>query len=253
MTTTLYKYTFVCSTESAEKNVWRTENEPIPSKCPDDTSHTIDTVSMRITEVVKKDLVKIEEEIVPTGGHFKCRTLSIDLAPNETKEVDRVYPFNISAMAIEFNTDSDNFGDNIELIVRPNTTIGIITNNVNIGNNTISVDSNVIKYIKIGYKINLHNGTETEDLGYVTGIDKDNLTITTEKQSTKEFLSATPTYVRMNIYVIEDYIIGKAGRWEMGSSKIGGSFIPAGTIVRVIYYNNSGISKNFTSQLEYLY
>lgn len=253
MATTLYKYTFVCSTENAEKNVWRRDDEPVPTKCPDDTSHTINTSTLRITDKVSKEVVKIQEETVPTGGNFKCRSESIDILPNETKIVDRTFPFNISALAIEFNSDADNQGDNLELIVGPNTIIGAITSPVNIGDNVINVNSTVVENLNVGFKINLFNGSITENLGFVIAIDKDNLTITTQNTSTQSFSHLTPTYIRMSVYVIEDYVIGKSGRWEIGGNKIGGSFVPANVIIRIVYYNNSGVSKNFTAQLEYLY
>lgn len=249
----LYKYSFTCTTELTEKSVWREEDDAAPSKCPDDTSHTIDTNSIRITKILKDNMIKIQEEGTPTGGNFRAISESIDIAANETKIVDKTYPYNISALAIEFNSDTENIGDNIELLIGPDKTIGTITSNVNINDNVINVDQTVIDYINIGYKVNLFDGVNTENLGYVISIDKDNKTITTTDSSTQDFSTSPVTYVRINVYVIEDFKIGKNGRWTIGESKIGGSFVPKNTIIRIIYYNNTASAKNFTAQLEYLY
>ena len=69
--TTLYKYNFLCTTENTTKEVWRSENDPPPSKCPDDTSHFINTSTIRITESIEKNKVLVQEESTPTGGHFR--------------------------------------------------------------------------------------------------------------------------------------------------------------------------------------
>lgn len=250
---TLYKYSFNCTTESLEKSVWRAEDEAVPSKCPDDTSHTIDTNSIRITQKVSDNLVQVQEESTPTGGHFKSISKSIDILANETKFDDNVWDFNISALEIEFISTADNQGDNLELIVGQNTVVGVITSDVSVSDNVINASQTVIDNIFVGSKVNLFDGVNTEDLGYVIAVDKDNKTITTKNSSTQAFSMATPTYIRMSVYVIENYVIGPAGRHTIGGSKIGGSFIPKNTIVRIVYQNNSGSPKNFTAQLDYLY
>jgi hypothetical protein len=251
--TTLHKYTFTCTTEATEKSVWRDEDDPVPSKCPDDTSHTIDTTSIRITDTVEETTTTIREELIPTGGHFRAMCKSIDIGANETKIDDNTWPYNISALAIEFITTSENQGDDLELIVGPDTIIGAITSGVSISDNVINVDQTTIDYIDIGFRVNLFDGVNTEELGHVTSIDKDNKTITTENSSTTAFLASSPTYVRINVNVIDDYTIGAPGRWIIGEAKIGGSHVKAGISVRIIYKNNTASAKNFTAQLEYLY
>lgn len=251
--TTLYKYSFTCNDEGVSKQVWREESDPVPTKCPDDTSHVINTTSIRIVERVEENNVKVQEETIPTGGHFKALGRKMDIAANETKTKDEVFPFDISAMAIEFTSDSSNQGDELQLVIGPDTIIGTVSNDVTSGDTVINVSQTVIDYVSIGYNINLFDGVNTSDLGRVTAVDKDNLTITAETAVDQSFSSVMPTYVRMSVYTIDDYTIGKPGRWTIGESKIGGSFIPAGTVVRIIYKNNENASKEFISQLEYLY
>ena len=196
----------------------------------------------------------VQEEQIPTGGNYRAISKSIDVGANETKIDDNVWPyFDISALAIEFMTDAENQGDNLEMIVGPDTVIGVITSNVDISDNVINVNQTVIDNISVGFRVNLFDGVNTEELGCVTGVDKDNKTITTEISSTTAFVASPTTFVRINAYVIEDYTIGKPGRWVIGDSKIGGRHVKKGTVVRIIYHNNEAVAKNFTAQLEYLY
>ena len=59
----------------------------------------------------------------------------------------------------------------------------------------------------------------------------------------------------MSVILVRDYVLGHPGRFTLGQGKIGGSPIPAGTIVRIRYHNVNGIAedKEFYAELEYLY
>lgn len=256
--TTIYEYTYKCLTENAIiTDDLRYEDESAPTKCKNDTTHTIDMNSRRVTNIIKENKIIVQEENIPTGGHFRAISKSIDLIgteQNNIKNTDFSFKYNISALAIEFVSDSNNQGDMIEMVIGPDSGIGYITSDVSINDTVINVDNDVLTYVQIGYKVKLFDGTNIEDLGLVLSIDKDNKTITVENPSTQTFSATTPsTGVLLNAYVIEDYTIGKPGRWVIGESKIGGSFIKANTTIRFIYHNNTGGAKNFTAQLEYLF
>lgn len=248
--TTIYKYRVYCTTDSKYEYVWA---ETEPTACPVNTAHTIDTNTITIVDTRDENITTIQEESTPTGGNFRAIGKSLDILANETKIDDNVWDYNISALAIGFNSDTDNQGDNIELIVGPDTVIGAITSNVSISDTVINVSSTVLDHAMVGFRINLFDGVNTEDLGEIISIDETNKTLTFSGGSSQAFSAASPTYVRMSVYVVQNFVIGKPGPWEVGQSKIGGSFVPAGTIIRIIYYNNTASAKNFTAQLEYLY
>ena len=134
------------------------------------------------------------------------------------------------------------------------TTTGTITSDVTASDTVINVSQTVIDNVNIGYKIQLDDSTNTDDLGIVTAIDTDNKTITVDTAATQGFSAATPTYVKQTVCMVSDYEIGPAWEWVIGESKIGGSHLPANTTVEVKYTNNSAITaKKLVAKIEYLY
>lgn len=116
----------------------------------------------------------------------------------------------------------------------------------------ISVSSTVIANTMLGYYITLDDLTNSNDLGRV--IYKTLTKIYTENHPTVAFTAATPTYVRQNIYLMKDLAFGRDWCYEIGDSKIGGSYIPEDIIVRLKYHNNNVIGNNtLYGMLEYLY
>jgi len=61
------------------------------------------------------------------------------------------------------------------------------------------------------------------------------------------------TYVMFTVKVVPHWRFNAPGFCSVGESKIGASFIPANTIMRVVYHNNSGSAKWFAISLDYLY
>ena len=49
---TTYKYRLWCSTDSTWEYVWAEDTDPVPSSCPTDGGHTLDTGKTSITKVV---------------------------------------------------------------------------------------------------------------------------------------------------------------------------------------------------------
>lgn len=118
----------------------------------------------------------------------------------------------------------------------------------------ISVSSTVITHTKIGFYIKLYDGTNQDDVGRVLSKDTVNNYIYVEKNLTNSFSASTPTYIQQTIYVIKDYEIGLPQEHTIGESKIGGSYIPTDTIVRVYYENKHATQdKTFIGVTELLY
>ena len=116
----------------------------------------------------------------------------------------------------------------------------------------LSVSSTVTTNTYVGYHIKLFNGVNDDDVGRVLGIDIENGKIYVETAPTNTFNAGT-TYVRQTVYFMKDWNVGSGGAYSIGESKIGGSYIPADTIVTAIYTNNSGTEKTFVGSVEYLY
>ncbi len=125
--TTIYKYRVYCSTDSKYEYVW---SETLPTTCPTNTAHTIDSNNVSIIEINDPDTIKIKEESIPTGAHFSATTIKINAIKNTVTSTTISFPFPISALSVEFVTTSDHYEDCINMAVGKDTIIGGITANV---------------------------------------------------------------------------------------------------------------------------
>lgn len=96
------------------------------------------------------------------------------------------------------------------------------------------------------------NGSTTQDLGCI--VYKTSSTIFVETAPTTNFLLSSPTYVKQTVYVLKDHIITNSKVFSIGEGKIGGSFVPADTVVTIKYTNNADfVTKKLMGFLEFLY
>jgi hypothetical protein len=260
--TVVHKYNIYCTTESAWVSTWA---ETEPTVCPNNNGHTINSGSISIVETVESSEVKIQEEATPTGGSFRCDTVSFDATASTTTTFDYSWPIPVGILSVAFHplgaqkpdgtwdADESQEGDTFSICIAPDTTIGAITANVAASATIIDVQQSVIDNIKIGYYVKLTDGTNTDDCGRVLSIDSVNLKITVETATTNAFEAATPTYVQMTVYMIKDFEIGYLGRYSIGDDKIGASHLTANTVARVNYVNNTAAQKRVRFLVEYLY
>ena len=249
---TLYKYRVHCTTDNQNEFIWLDENDSEPTTCPTNTSHSIDSSKTTIVDSRKPENIRIKEESIPTGEHFMCETKVINTNANDTSENDYSWPFPISILAVYMIT-SDHEGDNFEALIAPDTTIGTITSDVAADDTVINVSQTVIDNTSVGYILTLDDGTNNDNLGHVLAIDKVAKTITVETAAVNNFLAATPTYVKQTVYYLRNYEFGPAWEYVIGESKIGASYLPANTILRARYTNNSITNKKLVVKFEYLY
>jgi hypothetical protein len=125
--TTLYKYRIYCTTDSKYEYVWAEEE---PTTCPTDTAHTIDSNNITIVDVVEPNEFKVKEESIPTGGHYAVKTVKIDATKNTTTSSVETLGFPISALSINFVTDSTHYLDEITLCVDKDRIVGSLTSDV---------------------------------------------------------------------------------------------------------------------------
>lgn len=248
---TVYQYKIYCETDKKPEFVWGTSP---PTKCPIDTSHSVNLQSVTIVNEISESKMEIKEEDTPTGGHFACTTRKIDVQAGIFEQgFTFSYPINASVLNVLFTSSEEHQGDGLEVHIAPDTIIGITIANVGIGSNILIVSPTVLQYAECGYFIKLFNGLQMEDMGMVVSINKENNMLIMEKPSTKSFPAAATTYVMMTVKMVYDYHIGHPGTVIIGGNKIGASFIPANTTILVCYLNNTMTAKEFTMQVEFLY
>jgi len=255
MSETLYRYRLYCTTTDTYQFVWGIS---APTKCPEDGSHSIDTTSISIIKKIDSNQVSIKEENIPTGGHYQATTVSFEGMTGATGTVfleDKSWPFPINAMNISCHSTEENMGDTIDVAIAPDTIIGALTNLAPTGATGIYVSQTVIDNTQIGFYLELVEGAKVFNCGRVIGIDTTNNIIIPEFTPTSSFSPASPTYVRQTVYSVRDFKCGTPQKFDIGTAKIGGSYVPANTVVRGMYTLNkpSATPKNFTAMIEYLY
>lgn len=124
---TVYNYQVRCTTDNKWVTVWR---ESEPTVCPENNTHTINPSLTSVINTVSQRTVKIKEENIETGGYFATTPMTIHANANSVGYGRFSWPFNVSALSVNFNTNSTHTGDSIDMYGAKNNKIGIITGNI---------------------------------------------------------------------------------------------------------------------------
>lgn len=249
---TVNQYRIRCTTDAKDEFTW---SETEPTTCPTNTAHTIDAAKTVIVDAVADNEVKIQEEQTKTGAHYQTRGIanSIPAVAEWHDFPDFSWPFPVSIFAATAYCRAEQDGDILEFLIGPDTTIGALTVDAAIGTTVLDVQQSVIDNTEVGYFIKLTDGINTDDCGRVLNVDKAGLKITVETATTNAFAAATPTYVQQTVKMLYDAEVSGGQRISLGEAKIGGSYIPANTALRLRYKNSTAAAKRFRFLMEYLY
>lgn len=192
--------------------------------------------------------VLIQEENVKTGGRFQAKGVQLGIpATTGWTEIDVSWPIAVSLLSAAIQGEAANQDDEGEVLVGPDTIIGTITANIVVDDTTIFVSQSVIDNIEVGYWVKINS----EDFGRCLAVDKVNLTIDVENAAVGTHTAGD--YVKQTVKLGYELSFGSNGIDCVGESKIGGSYIPANTVIRVRHNNISATAKNFNVRFEYLY
>lgn len=242
----LSRYIIPCITEN--KNIITDYRYTIPDKCPNNETHAINENGVYLLDTVETNLVSIEEgSDTLANGFFRIDNYNIPIGIGTTT-YDIVYPYNIGCFAVTITPTNDNIGDIFNIVGSPNTLIGEITENISVGINTLPISLYAPK-INNGFNISISDGINTSDCGEIISFDND--TIICSKSLTHDFNAGSKIYI--SISRLRNYKIMNSYNCGLGFSKIGSSGLPANTIIRVEYINNSGIEKEFNIVFEIQY
>ena len=193
--------------------------------------------------------IEIREEEIPTGGHYGCKTLDFD-----TTEIpatigwhykDFSWKFDISLLEAQILIDPENVGDTLQCHINPDTIVGALGAQMDSGSTTATFT--VPDAVFIGMKIEIGGN----DLGHVLSIADDRSSLTTEIAAPSNIAAAQ--LCKVTVEMASSVLLPAAGRYEIGASKIGGSYLPADTTLRIRYYNKVATAKDFSIFVEYLY
>ena len=248
--TSVNKYRMYCQTE--DKNVYKWD-EYSSTICPNNGAHTIDSSSITIVDSVSKNLVRILEEHVATGGNYFLDMLKMVCPANTTTEKIFTWSYPITVLAGFTWTSSNYINDLISVEVGSNTVVGVITSNVVETDTVINVSSTVIQNVKRGHYIRLTDGVNASVRILVKSVDNSLNTLTLKDQIGFSFSSASPTYVQLTVFVCKDHEFGEPGKYTIGEKTINGSYIPDGVSLKVIYVNNNNVEKTLRISLDTYY
>lgn len=117
----------------------------------------------------------------------------------------------------------------------------------------IPVTSTVLDNTFIGANLQLYDVTNTDNLDRIISIDNVNSYVYVETAPVNSFSPATPTYVRQTVYYFKNFELYGPGDVILGENKIGGTYIPADTLITGYYHNASvDTTKHIVGFIEYL-
>lgn len=201
------------------------------------------------------DMVVLDE----FGGHdirkhFSSRCQEFDIAsctPGTWANHDFSYPIPVVMFAAQLIGNSDIENDELEFHIAPDTDVGDINADISSSASFVPVTDDTQDVAEVGYFIALDDGTNRDELGMI--LYKDNNQLAVETATTNSFAAATPTEILVTNKMIPWCRLPGSSRLVVGGNKIGGTYIPANTTMRIRYRNNDGVAKKFNFYLEYMY
>jgi hypothetical protein len=254
--TTLYKWRIYCDTEQAWKYVW-TENDTVgPSTCPENTNHAVASNSTSQIDELKPNAVEILEEAtpvgaIPTGGFFQLISRAFDCPGNTTTSSLIQYPHPISIMGGFLNTVESMVGDIVTITAAEGITVGALTSGVNINDTVINVSPTVLANVVTGRRVSLTDGTNTTD--YITVISKNTVAGTITLRTGSPYAFSAGGLIRFQIVYCDSVELGSPGKYEMGTTKIGGTYVLPNIPILVKYTNNGSTTKRPSFIITLLY
>lgn len=245
---TINNYRLYCNTENAFNTIWDTKT---PTTCPNNKTHLIDNNSISIIDNISSIATSIIQSGNNVNDNFKLESKLIFIPPNQTVTFTYNWPYNIAMMVVTWTSTEENRGDIINGYIAPNTTIGIITQNINIGDTIIHVSPTVLQYLKQGYLVQINNGISILDLGVCTTID---LTTSTIKcLNTANITMNAGSMLQMTIHNIKNIYLYNPEQFKIGEKHVSSQSLPANTNIQLSYQNNGNVGKHFMFYYEYLY
>ena len=246
--TTVYYFRYYCPTEAAYKYMW---SDTAPTNCPTDNA-TIDQTTVTVLQTVATNEYIVTDSAT---GWYQSTAMCLTVpGATGTYIQDTSWPCDIILWTATIYIDDQSTGDMFEIIVAPDTAIGYLTASCASSSTTMTVSPTVIAFVQRGLDLKLNNGTNINNLGRITAIDTNTNTITFETATTNTFAMYTPVY--LGIYVIRDYnisssMVGACKCIDFAGKGLRGKVIPANTLVRFSYKNNSAIAKDVSIKIEY--
>jgi len=238
------KWNVYCQTESNMLSTWRAFK---PVRCPNNPNHTIDA-----SQTIKLDdaPIMLNEETVAnrvtidakayagTNGYYQCRGYEFEMLQGESNVThDIVMPYTSCQYGISICAQESNVNDKLDIIVNPNTLVGVLTANASNGDSNIFVNQTVVQNVIPGFYLTV--GDQSNYL--VTTVCPQSNAVQLEHALSNTTTAMTPLYV--NAYIAKDLHICSTNPINIGYGGMGGKTLVKGSMVRVEYSNSNMQSK----------
>lgn len=246
----LKKYRVFCITENTFIETWK---HIAPSCCPTDYRHEIDPAQTVELEQMFIETPNIQAVTIHsksfrnTNGMYRAEGFQFDIPANSNVYVeDYVVPVQFCIFKMRLCLRDEHIGDMMSIVVQPETPMGVVTAQCPQGTTTVSVTDTVVYNAVPGFYVNIQ-GEERQ----ILSVDKTALTITVDAPFTNTVEPST--YVLANVYVFRKLCLDAVGFFDIGDAAYGGKVISNGSVIRLIYHNNSQTAKRFSFNMEYVY
>lgn len=248
---TIYLWNVFCISEQKMVQIWSPDP---PTLCPNNhANRELDTSLNTIVNSVSTKKVNIEDA---SPGYYQQTTLKLSVPSGNVGDVssfDFSWPTDIYIMKTQFMPNAIHLLDEISVVGGPNTLIGAIIQPASAGTQDIYITPATFdsSYISNGIDITINGGGNSEDK-LIKTLDKTNFKFKLSTPLTHAYNPGTLIY--MNLYIIKNVVVSNDKiPIESGTKGIQNKFLPAGTILRFFYKNNSIHAKDVYILFDYKY
>jgi len=190
-----------------------------------------------------------------TPGFFQCSSQVIDIPEGEIGNVtvtDVSNNYDTYVIRTDIMTDDNMTGDYLSVIVGPDTTIGFLTKECNIGDTILTVNASIFTIpLSKGMKLSIKSATDYQDLGKLVEFNVYDNTIKVTNALNSVF--NTLSFIQFDSIIVNNlYLVG--GRtYSIGNKGLWSKCIPENMITRVHYTNNTTSAKRLIIVNQYHY
>lgn len=251
----LSSYLITCLTEGIR--IVSDYTDTIPTTCPHNTAHTIDPTQTKVYATLATKQVTINHADIPgtflyyMALGFPSQAIAAGPGVSTTISYTVLYPVLPRLFTIYPNEDESNTGDTVSVYAAPNTTIGTITANANIGDTQVTVDNNVMLNVYNGFLVSITDGVNIDVCGFCLTINSTTQIVTFVTPLTHAY--AAGSYFQITVPRVLNLPIASIGKMQIGLNNLHSVMVPPGTLLTFVYTNNSSSAKTVNFFMEYSY
>lgn len=242
MTTAIqFNWNVFCTTEGCFRQwvqKWR------PTTCPVDATHEIDQTQ---TFYTTSDAIPNLLDQSIHFGYYSCIGVSFTATANSTTTHLLTFPYDITILGSNMLIEDENKGDLLTINLNPDTVVGALILDANIGDTAIYPDITTIEYAVKGTYMTI-NG-DTDNVYVVQNVDVMNSAVLLTTPLANNYSAGS--YVSITIWIIRDFILPSKQNVLIGNFNPTSTVIEANWEFYFIYVNYGDTDKTFNFFMQY--